>query len=68
MTRREQRDGRDETRLWLGTRRVGREHLTVVRGAPSVLMVTVRSKTLEANVVVAHSPVPRLGGRPWEKC
>ena len=35
----------------------GCEHLTVVHSSPSVLMVAVRSETLEANVVVAHSLV-----------
>ena len=43
--------------LWLSTRRVGREHLTIVHSSPSVLWVAVRSQTVEANVVVAHSPV-----------
>ena len=50
-------DGRDDCGLSLSTRRVGREHLTAVHSTASVLMVAVRSKTLEANVVVAHSPV-----------
>ena len=36
---------------------VGQEHLTIVHSSPSVLLVTVRSQTVEANVVVAHSPV-----------
>ena len=36
---------------------MGREHITVVHSSSSVLMVAVRSKKLEANVVVAHSPV-----------
>ena len=43
--------------LWLSSRRVGREHLTIVHSFPSVLLVTVRSQTVEANVVVVHSPV-----------
>ena len=53
----EEEGGRDDCGLWLSTRGVGREHLTVVHSTTSVLMVAVRSKTLEANVVVAHSPV-----------
>ena len=53
--------------LWLSTRRVGREHLTIVHSSPSVLLVAVRSQTVEANVVVVHSrlrgmSVLRIGG------
>ena len=36
---------------------MGREHLTIVHSSPSVLLVAVRSQTVEANVVMAHSPV-----------
>ena len=36
---------------------MGREHLTIVQSSPSVLLVAVRSQTVEANIVVAHSPV-----------
>ena len=74
MVTSEAEDGRDGCGLWLSTRRVGREHLTVVHSSSSMLMLVVRSKTLQANVVVAHSlaegheSVQRLGGRPWEKC
>ena len=57
MATSEAEDGRDGCGLWLSTRRVGREHLTVVHSSPSVLMVAVRSKTIEANVVVPKSPV-----------
>ena len=57
MVTSEAEDGRDGCGLWLSTRRVGREHITVAHSSSSVLMVAVRSKTLEANVVVAHSPV-----------
>ena len=49
--------GRNGCGLWLSTRRVGREHLTIVHSSPSLLLVAVRSQTVEANVVVAHSPV-----------
>ena len=57
MVTSEAEDGRDACGLWLSTRKVGRKHLTVVHSSSSVVMVAVRSKTLEANVVVAHSPV-----------
>ena len=60
MVTSEAEDGRDGCGLWLSTRRVGREHITVVHSSSSVLMVAVRSKTPEANVVVAHS---RVDGR-----
>ena len=50
-------DGRDGCGLLLNTRRVGREHLTIVHSSPSVLMVAFRSRTIEAVVVVTHSPV-----------
>ena len=50
-------DGRDSCGLWLNTRRVGRQQLTIVHSSPSVLMVAARSRTIEANVVAAHSPV-----------
>ena len=50
-------DGRGGCGLWLSTRRAGREHITVVHSSSSVLVVAVRSKTLEAKVVVAQSPV-----------
>ena len=53
----EEGGGRNGCGLWLSTRRVGREHLTIVHSSPSVLLVAVRSQTVEANVVVAHSPV-----------
>ena len=36
---------------------MGREHLTIVHSSPSVLLVAVRSLSVVANVVVAHSPV-----------
>ena len=35
---------------------MGREHLTNVHSSPSVLLVAVRSQTVEANFVLAHSP------------
>ena len=57
MVTSEAEDGRDGCGLWLSTPRVGREHLTVVHSSPLVLMVAVRSKTIETNVVVAHWPV-----------
>ena len=56
MVTSEEEDGSDGCGHWL-SRRVVHEHLTVVHSTSSVLMVAVRSKTLEANVVVAHSPV-----------
>ena len=47
---------------------MGRERLTIVHSSPSVLLVAVRSQTVEANVVVAHNPV-EVHERPedwWE--
>ena len=41
---------RDGCGLSLSTRRVEREHLTIVHSSPSVLLVAVRSQTVEANV------------------
>ena len=47
---------------------MGREHLTIVHSSPSVLLVAVRSQTVEAIVVVAHSPVEghERGEVRWE--
>ena len=44
---------------------MGREHLTIVHSSPSVHLVAVRSQTVEANFVVAHSPVEGQRAEEW---
>ena len=51
VTSEAEEEERDGCGLWLSTRGVGREHLTIVHSSPSVLLVAVRSQIVEANVV-----------------